>query len=153
MRQIEIRQGDTNEGTYLSHHGHQFAFQSEIPKATVLALIKSGIASSHCVRMAGSFFHIIIRYIKYEPRISLFVGGCYIITTSKIISSWVQPLTKSIPMATFIVLPHLVDQIVTQFPTRSHYPDIKITRPCRILLMPHARLGSDKYQLCKSSID
>ena len=36
----------------------------------------------------------------------------------------------------------------------SHYPDSELTSPCRILLMPSARLGSDKYQfLPKQEVD
>ena len=38
----------------------------------------------------------------------------------------------------------------TQFPTRPHYPDTELTSPYPILVMPSARLGSDKNQLCKS---
>ena len=35
---------------------------------------------------------------------------------------------------------------MTQYPTQSHYPDTEVTNPFPILLMPSARLGSDKYQ-------
>ena len=39
----------------------------------------------------------------------------------------------------------------THYPTRSHYLDSIITSPCPILLMVNAKLGSDKYQFCKST--
>ena len=52
-----------------------------------------------------------------------------------------------IPIGDFIVLPNWkIRPPVTQ----SHYPDTKLTSPHSILLMPSARLGSDKYQFCKS---
>ena len=41
---------------------------------------------------------------------------------------------------------------VTRFPTQSNYPDTELARPCHILVMPNTRLGSDKYQLCKSMV-
>ena len=39
---------------------------------------------------------------------------------------------------------------ITRYPTQWHYPDIMLTSPCPILLMPSARLDSDKYQFYKS---
>ena len=33
---------------------------------------------------------------------------------------------------------------ITQYLAQSHYPDIVLTRACRILAMPRTRLGSDK---------
>ena len=36
--------------------------------------------------------------------------------------------------------------------THSHYPDTEPTTPHPILLMPNARLGSDKYQFYKSLV-
>ena len=35
---------------------------------------------------------------------------------------------------------------MTWYPTQSHYPDTKTTRPCPILIMQSAWLGSDTYQ-------
>ena len=37
-----------------------------------------------------------------------------------------------------------------QYPTQSHYPDTELTRPCPILLMLRAMLGTEKYQFCNS---
>ena len=42
---------------------------------------------------------------------------------------------------------------MTRYPTQAHYPDTVLTSPCPILLMPSTRLGSDKYQFCKSLFD
>ena len=39
---------------------------------------------------------------------------------------------------------------MTQYPTQAHYPDTDVISPCRILLMPSTRLGSDKYQFYKT---
>ena len=39
---------------------------------------------------------------------------------------------------------------MTQGPIQSHYPDSELTSSCPILLMPSARLESDKYQFYKS---
>ena len=41
---------------------------------------------------------------------------------------------------------------MTQYPTQSHYPDIELTSLCPILLMLSIKLGSDRYQLCKSLV-
>ena len=38
---------------------------------------------------------------------------------------------------------------ITWYPTQSHYPDTELPSPCPILLMPSARLCSDKYQFDK----
>ena len=38
------------------------------------------------------------------------------------------------------------------YPTESHYHDTELTSPGHILLMLSARLGSDKYQFCKSLV-
>ena len=39
---------------------------------------------------------------------------------------------------------------MTWYPTQSHYPDTELTSPCCILLVLHARLGSDKCHFNKS---
>ena len=36
--------------------------------------------------------------------------------------------------------------------TQLQYTDTELTIPCPILVMPIARLGSDKYQFCKSMV-
>ena len=41
---------------------------------------------------------------------------------------------------------------MTFFPTQSLYPDAGATSPCPILVIPSARLGIAKYQLCKSLV-
>ena len=40
-------------------------------------------------------------------------------------------------------LEHQATSTITYYPTQSHYPD---TGPCPTLIMPSARLGTDKYQ-------
>ena len=35
---------------------------------------------------------------------------------------------------------------ITQYPTQLHYPNIELTNPFPVLLIPSATLGSDKYQ-------
>ena len=35
---------------------------------------------------------------------------------------------------------------MTVYPTQPDYPNTGLTSPCPILVMPNARLGSDKYQ-------
>ena len=40
----------------------------------------------------------------------------------------------------------------TQHPTLSRYPDTELTSPCPNLLIPSARLGSDKHQFYKSLV-
>ena len=37
--------------------------------------------------------------------------------------------------------------VMTQYPTRSHYPDTEITSPWIILVMPNAMVDSDKYRI------
>ena len=45
-----------------------------------------------------------------------------------------------------IVLPHW--EIRLSDPTQSHYPDIKLTSPCLILIVL-TKQGHDNYQICK----
>ena len=46
-------------------------------------------------------------------------------------------------------LANLVASIMTQYPTQLHYSGSVLTSPCPILIIPSARLGSDKYQFYK----
>ena len=43
-------------------------------------------------------------------------------------------------------LEHQATGTMTYYPTQSHYPAIEKTSPCPIIILPGARLGSDKYQ-------
>ena len=43
-------------------------------------------------------------------------------------------------------LEHQAASTVTCYPTQSHYPDTEPTSPCPMLIIPSARLESDKYQ-------
>ena len=50
-------------------------------------------------------------------------------------------------------LGHQATSTFTCYPTQSHYPDILPTSPCAILLMPSARIGSDKYKYLSHGFD
>ena len=67
----------------------------------------------------------------------------YVLATSKIISGCV-PICNSVH-GDFILLPQATGT-VNCYLTQLHYPDTEPTSPCPILIMPSARLGSDKYQ-------
>ena len=41
---------------------------------------------------------------------------------------------------------HQAAGTMTCYPTQAHYPDTEPTSPCPIIIMPSARLGSDKYR-------
>ena len=41
---------------------------------------------------------------------------------------------------------------MSQYPTKSHYPDTKLTSLCPMLLMLSIKLGNDKYKFCKSLV-
>ena len=56
----------------------------------------------------------------------------------------------------FIVLSHWDIRstgTMTCYPTPYHYPDTEPITPCRILIMPNARLGSDKYEFSSHWFD
>ena len=85
----------------------------------------------------------------------------YLLATSTVIAGWVQTCDSagSCRFVTvrihgdFKVVAPLGDQAastITWFPIQSHYPDAEIT--IHILVMSSARLGSDKYQFCKSLV-
>ena len=74
--------------------------------------------------------------------------------TSKVISGWVPTCDSGLSMWLYSVTP-LGDQATStmaQPPTQSHYPDTELTSPCPILVKLARRLGSNKYQLCKSLV-
>ena len=77
------------------------------------------------------------------------VVGVYILAISKVIQDRYQLVTvhtRALPLG------NLATGSLTRYPLQSHYPDMVVTSPCPMLLMPRPRLGSDKYQLYKSLI-
>ena len=53
-------------------------------------------------------------------------------------------------MVTYAPLGHQAPATMTQFSTQLHYTDTELTSPYHILDMLSIRLGSNKYQFCKS---
>ena len=70
----------------------------------------------------------------------------YILATSKIISGWELSCDSAAPLG------NQATSTMTSYPIQSHYPDTELISPCPILLMPSARLGSDKYQFYESLV-
>ena len=71
----------------------------------------------------------------------------YFLATAKVLSGW-APTTDSVYSWQLYGAAPLRKQTagtLTRYPTQSHYPDTEPTNPHPILLMPNARLGSDKY--------
>ena len=46
-----------------------------------------------------------------------------------------------------------VTSTMTYYLTQLHYPDTEPSSPCPFLIMPSARLGSDKHQFSSHSFD
>ena len=81
-----------------------------------------------------------------KPVLSLFVVLCPINIYG--LSGWV-PTCDSVhswELYSAASLEHQAAGTMTCYPIESHYPDTELTSPCPILIMPSARLGSDKYQ-------
>ena len=72
----------------------------------------------------------------------------YILATSEVISGWVPTCDSAHSwwLHSAASLGHQTAGTRTCYPTQSHYPDTEPTGPCPILIMPSARLGSDKYK-------
>ena len=64
----------------------------------------------------------------------------------------IQGLVTVCTHGNFIVLPHWETLLPDWYPTQSHYPDTELTSSCPIILMPSARLGSNKCNICMSLI-
>ena len=71
-----------------------------------------------------------------------------VLATSKVISERVLTCDNAHLWQLYSVaaMEDQVTSIVTRYPTQSHYPGTEPTSLCRILIMPSARQGSDKYQ-------
>ena len=72
----------------------------------------------------------------------------YILATSKVIAGR-EPTCDGEYSWQLYNAAALGDQVagpMTCYPTQLHYPDTEPTSPCPILIMPSARLGSDRYQ-------
>ena len=93
---------------------------------------------------------------EFEVIWQLYVFGClllfYVLATSKVISGW-QPTCESAHVWWFYCAASLRDQSMTRCPTLSHYPNTVLTSLGPILIMPSARLDSDKYQFDKLLFD
>ena len=75
----------------------------------------------------------------------------YVLGTYKVISGRVSTYdsVQSWQLYSASSLGYQTTIIMTCYPTQSHYPDTEPTRPCPLLILPSARLGSDKYQFVK----
>ena len=78
----------------------------------------------------------------------------YVLATSMVISGrepiWVS--AHSWRLYNAAPLGHQANSAMTLSHTQSHYPYTEPTSPCAILIMPSARLGSDKYHFDKSLV-
>ena len=72
----------------------------------------------------------------------------YILARSKVISGWtlICDSAHSWWFNSAAPLGNQAPGTMTRNPTQSHYLNMELTSSCSILLVPYARLGSDKYQ-------
>ena len=75
----------------------------------------------------------------------------YILARSTVISAQVPTCASAQPWQLYSAARTMKSEPDIQL-DQLHFPDTELTSPCRILLMPHARLGSDKYQFDKSLV-
>ena len=81
--------------------------------------------------------------------------GFYILATSKVITGWVPSCDSAQSWWFYSVAPlgNQATSTMTQSPSQSHCSDTEPNRPCRVLLMLNARLGSNKYQFYTSLVN
>ena len=78
---------------------------------------------------------------------SIYVCLFVVLRPSKVISGRVLTCDSVHSWRFYSVAPlgHQATSTMIGYPTELHYPDTEPTSPCRILIMPSARLGSDNY--------
>ena len=106
--------------------------------------------------MKEKYSNIYLLCIAYYTSAGYIIQYCWLLefynlATCKIISERVPTCDSARSWWLYSAVP-LGDQVastMTCYPTQSHYPDIKLTRPCPLLLMLRASIGSNKYQFGK----
>ena len=79
----------------------------------------------------------------------------YVLVKSKVIAGW-APICDSMHswrLYSTVPLGDLDVSTMTWYSTQSHNPDTEPTSPCPILIVPSARLGSDKYNFLSHWFD
>ena len=79
----------------------------------------------------------------------------YVLSTFKVISGQVPTCDSSHSWWLYSAasLEHQATGTMTCYPTQSRYPDTEPTSPCHVLIMPSARLRSDKYTFLSHCFD